>query len=160
MKGSFMDQECPKYQYHVQTWGGFYNKEHKRIHGLTPGDFVFDSPEERDAFIAHRRAVEQKLSACHLMVRLSEGFCCNIRTVLHRVSEYKGVRKYTSYDLGVNYSFRAAAYHMEDKWFPGCNDYPFGGDETIYDGTCADFKIVAEWITGATCGTDDLERLQ
>ena len=41
----------PKYQYHVLTWGGFYNTEYKAVHGLEPGDFLFDTESERSAFI-------------------------------------------------------------------------------------------------------------
>ena len=141
----------PKYQYHVLTWGGFYNTEHKAIHQLEPGDYLFDTQEARDAFIAERRALETKLDAECLMVSLSEGFHCDVRTVLHRVSEYKGKRAYTTYDLGINYNLSTAAYHLQNKWYPGFNDYPFGDDDGIYDKGNPDFKILDEWITGATC---------
>ena len=141
----------PKYQYHVLTWGGFYNTEYKAVHGLEPGDFLFDTESERSAFIAARRALETKLGAMHLMVSLSEGFHCDVRTTLHRMSEFRGKCVHTTYDLGVNYNLSTAAYHLQNKWYPGFNDYPFGDDDTIYDKGNPDFKILDEWITGATC---------
>lgn len=161
--------DFPKYQYHVLTWGGFYNEEYKRIHGLESGDFLFDTESERSAFIAEHRALEAKLDAKCLMVSLSEGFHCDVRTVLHRVSEYKGKRAYTTCDLGINYKLSVAAYHLQNKWYPGFNDYPFGDDDSIYDDGNRDFKILDEWITGATCnesndrwaaGNSDLENLR
>lgn len=134
----------PKYQYHVQLWGGFYNPEHK--HGKTPGDYFFDTVEERTAYIKELDDLAVKLNAHHLARNLTEGYCCGIRTVLHRVVEWEGKEYYTNYDLGVNYSFEAAHYFMDWKWTPGCNDYPLG-EEHDYDNFPP--RIIQEWITGA-----------
>ena len=138
--------EVPKYQYHVLTWGGFYNREHYRKHGLSAGDYVFDTKEEREEFCAGRMKISKDLRAEMLMFSLTEGFCCSTRTVLHRVVEHEGKRYYSQYDIGVNYPFDVAKYHMENKWFPGCNDYPLGRD---FDYKNNEVTTVKEWITGA-----------
>jgi len=134
----------PKYKYHVLTWGGFYNDEFKNIHKLEEGDFIFDTKEKRDKFINERKDIESKLNVRCLCFYETEGFCCDIRTVLHRVIEYGGKQYYTQYDIGINYPFEAAKYHLQNKWCPGFNDYPLGED---FDYTKV--KIIKEWITGA-----------
>jgi len=141
----------PKYEYHVLTWGGFYNKEHKDIHGLEGGDYVFSTEKEREDFIDYRRNVSKALNAHSLCFTKTEGFCCHTRTVLHRVVQYKGERYYSSYDVGVNYSISSAKFLMEYKWTPGFNDYPLGEDFEHYDKV----KVVGEWITGAFIELDE-----
>lgn len=137
----------PKYQYHVKTWGGFYNEEYRAIHGLEEGDFLFNTEEERTDFVNQRRALERDLAAKSLVVVKTEGYHCNVCTMCHRICEYQGVEYYSSDDLGVNYSRSAAEYWMEWKWYPGFNDYPLGRDFEHYDSK--HFKVKAEWITGA-----------
>ncbi len=136
--------KCPKYEYHVQTWGGFYNKEHAKKHKLKEGDFFFDTKEARNSFIENRRRIEKELDAHVLMIDTTEGFCSRIKTVLHRVIEVDGVQYYSQREMGFNYPFGAAKYHMEWKWYPGFNDYPLG-EGFDYSGV----KIVQAWITGA-----------
>lgn len=135
-----------KYEYHLYTWGGFYNEEYFKIHQKPSGDFWFNTPEERQQFIDELRAIEEKLNARHLVMTMSEGYCCRERTVLHRVIEFEGKRYYSNYDMGVNYPFNAAQYHLEYKWTPGFNDYPLGED---FDYDENPVKIIKEWITGA-----------
>ena len=139
-----MIKEEPIYKYHLQTWGGFYNKEHQ--HGKKPGDFLFDTFEERRAYMSELQHLEHELDAKMLMMVATEGYACDTRTVLHRVVEWDKHRVYTEYDMGVNYPYEAARYHMEWKWTPGFNDYPFGGD---FDYEENQVTIIQEWITGA-----------
>tara|TARA_R110000850_G_scaffold89835_1_gene191962 strand:- start:5 stop:427 length:423 start_codon:yes stop_codon:yes gene_type:complete len=134
------------YQYHVRTWGGFYNKEYKDLHGLEDGDFFFDTAHERQVFIDHRRDIEQKLGANVLMIKETESYHCNIKTVCHRVVEIEGVSHYSSRSMGVNYSFDSAKYFMDNKWYTGFNDYPLGDD---FDYDTVEIKYLKEWITGA-----------
>lgn len=143
----------PRYQYHVQTWGGFYNEDHKKTHGLEPGDYLFGTKGARDVFVNHRRQLEQKLNAKSLMVVMTEGFHCDVRTTLHRVVEYRGQQHYSTSDMGVNYPLPVAKYHLENKWYPGFNDYPLGED---FDYSSEEVITVKEWITGAF----DLEELK
>lgn len=142
----------PKYQYHVLTWGGFYNDEHKVFHGLNDGDFVFDTEKQREDFIKQRKKISRKLNAHRVVFSPSEGFTCDVRTVLHRVVTINGEQHYSAYDMGVNYPFNAAMYHMENKWYPGFNDYPLGED---FDYDSADIKVLQEWITGAMTINED-----
>jgi len=79
-----------------------------------------------------------------LCLSLSEGYCCNIRTILHRVIEYEGKQYYSSNNMGINFPAQSAAFHMTYKWTPGFNDYPLGEDFDY-----SKVKIVQEWITGA-----------
>lgn len=137
---------APKYQYCVKTWGGFYNHEYFLIHGLKKGEYVFDTLEERRVFIDERKTISKHLNARELAIECSEGFCCNIDTVCHRVVEIDGTQYYSSFNKGRNYSFSDAKYWMENKWYTGFNDCPLGGD---FDYAAADIKIIKEWITGA-----------
>ncbi len=38
-----MGKSKEKYEYLLQTWGGFYNDEHVAIHGKEPGYLWFDT---------------------------------------------------------------------------------------------------------------------
>ncbi len=143
-----------KYQFHLHTWGGFYNKEHQKIHNEKSGDHWFDTAEERQVFIDKLKLIEEKLDARHLAMTKSEGYCCNIRTKLHRVVESEGKRYYSEYDLGINFPFEAAKYHLEWKWTCGFNDYPLGEDFD-YEGNSP--IVIQEWITGA-CQDFEFER--
>lgn len=138
----------PKYQYHVLTWGGFYNEDYQAVHGLSEGDFFFDTEGEREKFINHRKKLSSEMNAREVVFYKTEGFCCNVRTVLHRVCEYKGVQVYDTYDMGVNYPFDVAEYHMSDKWYLGHNHYPFGD----IDYEREKVKVLGQWITGAYQG--------
>ena len=134
----------PKYEYHLFTWGGFYNDEYFKIHQKPKGDFWFNTPEERQVFIEELEEIEKQLGAHHLAMTKSEGYCCRIRTVLHRVVEYEGKRYYSEYDMGINYPIGTAKFHLEYKWYPGFNDYPLGEDFDY-----SKVKVIQEWVTGA-----------
>jgi hypothetical protein len=41
-----MENTQPKYEYHLLTWGGFYNEEYLKIHNIQSGDYYFDTSEE------------------------------------------------------------------------------------------------------------------
>lgn len=133
-----------KYQYHLKTWGGFYNEQYKKVHGKEPGDYVFDTKEERKDYIKTLEEIEKALSARSLAIDTSEGYNCNVRTVIHRVIRYKDKDYYSSNDLGPNFSYDTAVYITENKWYPGFNDYPLGEDFD-YDLV----EIISEWVTGA-----------
>lgn len=138
-------EQIPKYEYHLYTYGGFYNNEYFKIHNKLSGNFWFDTLEERQEFIDELRTIEKELNAKHLVILLSEGYCCRISTVLHRVIEWQGNRYYSKYNMGINYPFSAAKYHLEYKWTCGFNDYPLGKD---FDYVANEVKIIQEWITG------------
>jgi len=135
-----------KYEYHLLTWGGFYNEEYWKTHGKTSGDFWFDTEEERQAYMDELKSLEWLTESPCLAIKLSEGYNCRIRTVIHRVVEWKGERHYSSNDLGANYPFNSAQFVLENKWYPGFNDYPLGED---FDYENNEVKIIQEWITGA-----------
>lgn len=145
-----------KYEYHLLTWGGFYNEEYVKIHKQKEGDFWFDTAEERYEYLKKLKDIEKELGAEHLVYTSSEGYCCRVRTVLHRVVEYDGKRYYSSYDLGVNYPFETAKYHLQYKWYCGFNDYPLGED---FDYEKNEPKVIQEWITGAYSTKDMQDEL-
>ena len=136
----------PKYQYCVKTWGGFYNDEYFAIHGLKKGEYVFDTAEERQVFIYHRRVIEKQLNADALVIDCTEGYCCEIDTVCHRIVEIDGKQYYSTRNVGRNYPFSAAKALMEYHWYTGSNDYPLG---MAFDYGKAKIKMIKEWITGA-----------
>ncbi len=135
-----------KYEYYIHVWGGFFNDEYKRVHCFQPGNYFFDTLKEREDFISTLREIEEKMDARHLGISMSEGYHCRIETKLHRVTKYNGKEYYSEYNLGCSYPIDAAKYHMENKWYPGFNDYPMGED---FDYHKKKFKVVQEWITGA-----------
>lgn len=141
-----MENTQPKYEYHLLTWGGFYNEEYLKIHNIQSGDYYFDTAEERQAFIERLKSFERQFGINGLVIKLTEGYCCRTRTVLHRVIEWDGKKYYTQYDMGVNYPMDAAQYHLEWKWCLGFNDYPLGED---FDYDNNPVQIIQEWITGA-----------
>lgn len=139
-----------KYQYHLLTWGGFYNEDYVSIHGHKPGNHLFDTAEERETYVQTLKSISEKLDAKHLALDTSEGYCCEISTVLHRVIEYNGDRYYSNRNMGVNYPLDTARYFLEWKWNPGKNDYPLGEDFDYEKVT-----TIKEWITGAFQEVDD-----
>ena len=141
-----MDKNQPKYEYHLYTWGGFYNEEYLKVHNKPEGNFWFNTAEERQQFIDELKEIEKKLNARSLAMTLSEGYCCRIPTVLHRVVEWEGKRYYSNHNMGMNYPMNEAKYHLEWKWTCGFNDYPLGED---FDYENNEPKVIQEWITGA-----------
>ena len=135
-----------KYQYHVKVWGGFFNEGFKEHHNFEAGDYIFDTKEERHLFISKLKEVENKLNIVPLMYNLTEGFNCDVATVLHRITEFNGEQVYTTLNMGINYPYKAAKKHLQKQWYPGFNDYPFGDN---FDYGFNDVKTVSEWITGA-----------
>lgn len=135
-----------KYQYHLHTWGGFYNDCHRNIHHYEPGDYFFDTSAERHDYIETLEAISEVLNARVLCITRTEGFCCDVRTCLHRVVEWDGKQYYSTRDMGVNYPYDAAVSFIEWNWTPGFNDYPLGEDFD-YEGN--EVKVLQEWITGA-----------
>ena len=139
-----------KYEYLLHTWGGFYNKYYQEEHGEVLGYHYFDSKEERDEYLEKLKKIEIELSAFHLVTILSEGYNTREVTTLHRVIKYEGKEYYSKYELSPNYPYDAAKYHLENKWYPGFNDYPLGEDFDYEN-----VETVQEWITGAFDITDE-----
>lgn len=134
-----------KYEYLLMTWGGFYNQENKDRHGLEPGYHYFDSEEERENYLRKLQRIEKRLNAKYLASMKSEGFNVREPVILNRVSSYKGREVHTTYESMPGTSYSIAAYLLENKWYPGHHDYPFGED---FDYESPSFKVVQEWITG------------
>jgi len=138
-------KRCPKYLYHVFTWGGFYNREYVEMHHLTEGDFFFETPEKRAACIAGRKLIAASLYLeNYICFSCTEGYHCKEHTILHRVVSYKDKQYYSEHDLGVGCSYASALHFLQNEWYPGFNDYPLG-EPFDYDKV----HIDEEWITGA-----------
>jgi len=137
-----------KYEYHILIWGGFFNKEYKDIHKIESGDYYFDSEKKRYNFLLKLKKISIKLNAKMLMHSFTEGYNCRTDTILHRIIRYDGREYYSWYNMGKNYPYDAAMYHLEWKWNPGFNDYPLG-DDFDYEKHMFKTEIIQEWITGA-----------
>jgi hypothetical protein len=135
-----------KYEYLLHTWGGFYNKEHQDKHGEVEGYHYFDTKQDRSDYLAKLRKIETELNAIRLVAQESEGYNTRTVTTLHRVIKWKGEEYYTKYELSPNYPYDVAKYHLENKWYPGCNDYPLGKDFNYENN---DVETIQEWITGS-----------
>ncbi len=44
------------------------------------------------------------------------------------------------------YPYSTVEYHIENKWYPGFNDYPLGED---FDYEKNKVEIIKEWVVGA-----------
>lgn len=135
----------PKYQYYLETWGGFYNLCYSKIHGLKPVKMYFDSSEEREEYLNNLKVIEQELDAKHLAYVEAEGYHINEPVVLHRITRYNNKDYYSSNELSPGFELDVALYIMDWKWYPGCNDYPLGEE---HDYKKNPVQIVKEWITG------------
>ena len=133
-----------KYEYLLFTWGGFYNKEHQDKHKEIGGCHYFDNFIERNNYLQKLKDIEFELNAKHLAFTVNEGFHVREHTILHRVILYNNINYYTQNDMGANYHYDAAKYHLQNKWYPGFNDYPLGEDFDY-----SKVKIIQEWITGS-----------
>lgn len=141
-----------KYEYLLHTWGGFYNKKFKNKHGEVEGYHYFNTKQERCDYLAKLRKIEKDLNAIYLVVEESEGYNTRTVPILHRVVKWENKKYYSKYELSPNYPYNVAKYHLENKWYPGFNDYPLGED---FDYENNKVEIVQEWITGAFDITDE-----
>ena len=82
-----MDLE--KYEYLLNTWGGFYKDEHKAKHGLEPGYSWFFTAEERERHIEKLKYIEKQLGAQVLCVKRAEGKNTRYRSVAKMVFVYQ-----------------------------------------------------------------------
>lgn len=112
-----------KYEYLVFTWGGFYNKEYRKLHKQKPGNRWFDTKEDADSYINFLKELEERYDARHLAISREEGYNTRKKTICHRVVEVDGKMYESTYDLGYAYPIDSAVYWCIWKWYPGCNDY-------------------------------------
>lgn len=134
------------YEYLLVTWGGLYNLP--KVHNHKEGRHYFPTKESRAKYMHTLRKLNRALGNLGLVMDDDEeGYHVRTITTLHRMSEYKGVRKHTTYELNSIFSHSTAKFNLENKWYPGHNDYPFGECVDYY--TDKEFKIIQEWITGS-----------
>lgn len=147
-------ENFPKYQYYLKTWGGFYNDCYTKIHGYLPVEMYFNSLEEREDYLNNLKTIEKELGAKHLAYVEAEGYHISEPVVLNRISRYDNKDYYSSNKLTPGFELSTALYIMDWKWYPGCNDYPLG-EEHDYEKNPV--QIVKEWITGGV-DTTEFER--
>lgn len=131
-----------KYEYLLKTWGGFYQLPKNPF---KPGDYYFDSEEERRKYIEKLELKNTELEYSGMVLYKEEGYNVRHFPTLHRISSHKGELKHTTWEHFQNITAHTAEYSIENKWYPGHNDYPFGED---FDYDSPDFKIEEEWIEG------------
>lgn len=135
-----------KYEYYLYTWGGFYNQQYKDIHQEEPKAKWFNTLEKRSEYINKLKKIEEELQAKHLCIITCEGYFTRTPVILHRVSKYKNKIVKTTNELWPDTSYDGAKYILQWKWYPGCNDYPFGEDFDYENNK--KFEIIQEWIEG------------
>lgn len=143
-----------KYEYLLYTWGGFYNKEHQKEHKQKSGYHYFDTEQKRNEYLYRLKVIEKRLNARFLVTTMCEGYHTRSKTVLHRVIKWKGKEYHSKYEMIPNTSYMSAKYHLDNKWFPGFNDYPLGED---FDYEKNKVEVVQEWTTGAFDTNEDTE---
>jgi len=132
------------YQYGVKVWGGFFNYEHKANHKKEKGEYTFDSETERELFIGELKLIERTLSRPCLATQKYEGYLCDEKITLHRISKHKGMKVHTTENMIPCTKYDEAIYHLENKWYLGFNDYPFG-ESFDYESEKVE---VFEWVEG------------
>ena len=135
-----------KYEYSLKTWGGFFNKEFSDIHREKPGNYYFDTKEERDLYYNKLDSISIKLDAKMLASDIAEGFCLRDIPTLHRVTIYKGKEYHTKDVLFPGYDYESAKHRINYSWYPGCNDYPLGEG---FDYNSNDYRVKQQWISGS-----------
>lgn len=135
-----------KYEFLLQTWGGFYNEEHKKVHGYEDGYHYFDTEKERAAYIESIKRVEIELGARYFAHSTAEGYHVRDEVIAHRICKHEGKEYHTTCAFPPCYPYIAAKYHVENKWYPGFNDYPLGED---FDYENNKIEIIKEWVVGA-----------
>lgn len=109
-KHTYMCPYSDGYEYHLKTWGGFYNKEHSSVHGKEAGDFWFNTWEDRDKYLHELKLLEKKHGANHLAYTLSEGHDCRKQTVVRITANYLGVTYNFEYNFGYGYGVDNAEF--------------------------------------------------
>ena len=121
-----MDFTNEKYEYLLQTWGGFYNEQYAKIHNLKPGYFWFDSKEELQKFLHGLQKIEKEMSAFHLATNIVEGQHVRYKTIAKMIMKYKGKDYNYEYDFGFGYPIESAHYMFEDgNYACDCNRSSF-----------------------------------
>lgn len=115
-------------EYLLQTWGGFYNEEHRVKHGEKPGFFWFDTWQERAAEVARLREIEKRLKAVVLMVVNHDGEFSQKKLIAKMVFVYDGKRYPFAYDFGYGFETENAEYMFFDgNYSCDCNKSLFIG---------------------------------
>lgn len=109
-----------KYEYCLNTWGGFYNTEYKAKHGAEPGYFFFDSLSDLQAYLNNLKKIEQDLSAFSLATTISEGRDVRYKTIAKIDFLYEGKSYPFEYDFGYAYPVDSARFMFEDGNY-GCD---------------------------------------
>lgn len=111
-----------KYEYMLQTWGGFYNDEYREKHGYTGGYFWFDTAEERQRYISELREAEDKFGARILVIDIKEGSDLRQRTVAKMTFSYMGREYQHEEDFGFAFPEENARYMFnEGNYSCDCN---------------------------------------
>jgi hypothetical protein len=141
-----------KYEYFLKVWGGFFNPTNIEIHGITQQTYYFDTKHERDFKLKQLEEWVHRLKD----MGIKDGILCNVTAegyntrrvpVLHRVSEYKGIRYHSKLEWAWPEGFDTLKYHLEYKWTPGFND------DVVQDNVEEDVDwdkvvVIYEWIEG------------
>lgn len=115
-------QHAKPYEYMVQTWGGFYNDEHKAVHKLEPGYYWFSTEEARADFINERTRISVELNAHVFVTVLYEGRHTRMRTVARMDLVLDGKTYPLAYDFGYAFEEDAAEYIFnEGNYSCDCN---------------------------------------
>lgn len=140
----------PKYEYFLHTWGGFFNKGNKGVHGYKGGTQYFDDQHTRDLILQNMQKACKELDTrdAILCFKVDEGYHVRKIPVCHRVVEYKGERFYSTRKWHWPESIDVLQYSMEYKWYPGFNDEVVE-EETGEEVDYSQVTVIQEWITGA-----------
>ena len=116
----------PKYEYMLNTWGGFYNDSYQRIHGYKPGYYWFDTAEERETYIEELQKTEKLMKAYHLVGVKEEGTHTRKRTIAKMLLVYNGTEYPYEHDFGYAYPPESARFMFFDgNYSCDCNKSTF-----------------------------------
>ena len=150
-------EDTMKYEYMLHTWGGFYNKEYRDVHGYAPGYYWFETADERKKYVETLKFIERKLHAVRLMTVFEEGTETRYKTIAEMTFVYNGNEYHLNYDFGYCYEEDAARYMFEDgNYSCDCNRSNFirEQDESFPELDCGDLIQMKDFKVNKVIGTD------
>ncbi len=140
-----------KYEWVLQTWGGFYNKHYQEQHKEVPGYQWFETEAQLIKEVDRLRRLERDYreqdrvtgttSTCCLVTDVNEGYDTRLMTTLNVIVQYRGKTWHITRDMGYGYPTSAAEYHMEWKW-----DSNYWIDGSWVDDAATECKVLDSWI--------------
>lgn len=110
------------YEYHLFTWGGFYNEEHRKKHGLIPGNHWFKTYKDREDYCNLLKDLEKQLNAKSLAFDFNEGYYTRYKSIIRLEYIINNKSYYLIEELGVGFTKRQIKFlYLEGNYSCDCS---------------------------------------